>query len=77
MNLAKSARVVVIGDQHCPHKNPYLGTADLASIYASQQWVGGWKAADGDRRVRSKIREASQEIADEIKRSADEACQKD
>ena len=59
------------------HENPYLGLADLAGMYASRQWVEGWKAADGDRRVRSKIREASQEIADEIKRSADEACQKD
>ena len=56
------------------HENPYLGAADLAGMYASQQWVEGWKAADGDRRVRAKInatgREIAQEIASEIKRSS-------
>jgi hypothetical protein len=51
-------------------KIPNLGAADLAGMYASQQWVEGWKAADGNRRVRAKINAASQEIADEIKRSS-------
>jgi hypothetical protein len=50
------------------HENPYLSAADLSGMYASQQWVEGWKAADGNRRVRSKINE----ITDEIKRSSDE-----
>jgi ribosome modulation factor len=59
------------------HENPYLGAADLAGMYARQQWVEGWKEADGDRTVRRKINAASQEIADEIKRSSDEACRKD
>jgi ribosome modulation factor len=49
------------------HENPYLGAADLPGIYASQQWVEGWKAADGDRTVRRKINEISQEIARDLK----------
>jgi ribosome modulation factor len=52
------------------HENPYLGAADLAGMYASRQWVEGWKAADDDRTVRRKINAASREIADEIKRSS-------
>jgi hypothetical protein len=57
------------------HENPYLGATDLAGMYASRQWVEGWKAADGDQRVRTKINEISEEIADEMKRSPDEARQ--
>jgi ribosome modulation factor len=49
------------------HENPYLGAADLAGMYASQQWVEGWKAADGDRLVSAKIDEISQEIAGDLK----------
>jgi hypothetical protein len=48
------------------HENPYLGAADLAGMYAAQQWVEGWKAADGNRRVRAKINEISDEIAQEM-----------
>jgi ribosome modulation factor len=53
------------------HENPYLGATDLAGMYARQQWIEGWKAAGGDRTVRAKIRETSEEIVDEIKRSSD------
>jgi hypothetical protein len=49
------------------HENPYLGAADFAGMYASQRWVEGWKAADGNKRVRSKINEISQEIARDLK----------
>jgi ribosome modulation factor len=59
------------------HENPYLNAADLAGMYAAQQWVEGWKAADDDRTVRSKINEINREIADEIKHSSDETCQQD
>ena len=51
-------------------RNPYLNAADLAGMYASRQWVEGWKAAEGDRIVHSKINAAGREIADEIKRSS-------
>jgi ribosome modulation factor len=55
------------------HENPYLGKADLASMYASRQWIEGWREAEGDRAARRTVRrtinEMSQEIADEIKRS--------
>jgi ribosome modulation factor len=54
------------------HENPYLNAADLAGMYAAQQWIEGWKAADGDRTVRCKISETSRAIADEIERSSDE-----
>jgi hypothetical protein len=59
------------------HENPYPGATDLAGMYARQQWIEGWKAADANRTVRRKINEISQEIADEIKHSSDEACPKD
>ena len=61
------------------NENPYLNAADLSGMYAAQQWVEGWKAADGNRRVRSKIREISREIAREVNQPdlKDEACQKD
>jgi hypothetical protein len=36
-------------------------------MYASRQWVEGWKAADGNRRARAKIEEISQEIARDLK----------
>ena len=49
------------------HENPYLNAADLAGMYAAQQWIEGWKAADGDRTVRRKINEISQEIARDLK----------
>jgi hypothetical protein len=48
------------------HENPYLNAADLAGMYASQQWVEGWKAAEGRRRVRRKINEIADEISQEI-----------
>ena len=54
------------------HENPYLGAADLAGMYAAQQWGGGWKAADDDRRVRGKINEISDEIAQEMARDLKE-----
>jgi ribosome modulation factor len=57
------------------HENPYLNAADLSGMYAAQQWIEGWKEADGNRRVRAKINEISREIAKEI--NQDEACQKD
>ena len=61
------------------HENPYLGLTDLAGMYAAQQWVEGWKAADGNRRVRDKINKISREIASEINAPGlkDEACQSD
>jgi ribosome modulation factor len=48
------------------HENPYLNAADLAGMYARQQWIEGWKEADDDRAVRRKIKAASQEIAEKI-----------
>jgi hypothetical protein len=48
------------------HENPYLSLADLAGMYAAQQWGEGWRAADGDRPARGKINEISQELAREI-----------
>lgn len=61
------------------HENPYLGAADLAGMYACQQWIEGWRAADDTRLVKAKINEISQEIAREINCPGlkDEACQKD
>jgi hypothetical protein len=41
-------------------------------MYAAQQWGGGWKAADDDRRVRGKINEISDEIAQEMARDLKE-----
>jgi hypothetical protein len=55
---------------------------DLAGMYARQHWIEGWKAAAGDRLVRSKINEINQEISQEMAREIDhpglkgEACQK-
>ena len=44
-------------------ENPYRGSFDLAGLYAARQWAEGWAEADGDKRVRGKLREASDEIA--------------
>jgi ribosome modulation factor len=48
------------------HENPYLNAADLSGMYARQQWVEGWREADGDRLVRRKINEIGRELAKEI-----------
>jgi hypothetical protein len=49
----------------------------ISPVCTRASTVEGWKAAEGNRRVRAKINEISREIADEIKRSSDEACPKD
>ena len=43
--------------------------ADLAGMYAAQQWAEGWAEADGDKRVRGKIKEMSDEIAEKMKQA--------
>jgi hypothetical protein len=55
---------------HKAHENPYHGSFDLAGLYAARQWAEGWAEADGDKRVRSKIREMSREIAEKMKQAS-------
>ena len=55
---------------HKAHENPYRGgSLDLEDLYAAQQWAEGWKEADGDKRVRGKIKEMSDEIAEKMKQA--------
>ena len=49
------------------HDNPY-NVNDLGGLYAAQQWVAGWKEAEGDMRGRAKLNEMVREIADKIKK---------
>jgi ribosome modulation factor len=47
-------------------ENPYLGAADLPGMYACRQWIEGWKEADGDRLVRTRIDEMCREVAEKM-----------